>query len=252
MSERKRVPHWSRIESVLRHQIETGEHKPGGMLPSEPALAEVFGVSRMTIREAIGGLVADGLLRKSQGKGTFVLSREDHEEPPRQVTAYVHDVAINDAFPALSPDPTNRRPRCSHIALTTVQTPPDVRRELDYAEDTIVRVERITTSKARPLAYVLDYLPHEIGDRITRRDLGRAWLTQLVVETLGIPLVEARQTIEATLADGVLAEKLDVGFGSPLLRAERVYIGADNRPLYRATVWHRADRFKYSTVFRFR
>jgi len=206
----------------------------------------------MTIREALGGLVADGLLHRAQGKGTFVVRRAALPEGPDETTAFVHDVEINDAFPALSPDPTNRRPRCSHISIETVLTPPDVRRDLEYTAETIVRVERVTTRKSGPLAYVLDYLPHAIGDRISKRDLARAWLSQLLTEQLGLTILEARQTIEATLADAVLAEKLEIPFGAPLLRAERLYIGQDNRPLYRARVWHRADKFKYATVFRFR
>jgi GntR family transcriptional regulator len=250
-AERKRVPLWHRIESVLRHKIATGEYRIGDALPSEPALALAFGVSRMTVREAVRGLTGEGLVRQVQGKGTFVLRLPDDAQRSGIITGWVGEAQFNEAFPGLSPDPPHRVPRCSLIELATVEAPPDVRRTLVLEEPTVVRVERITTADGGPVAYVLDYLPHALGDSITREDLARAWLTQVLPEKLGVAVLEARETIEATLADVVLGEKLEVPFGAPLLHAERTYIGGDDRPLYVARVWHRADRFRYGAIFRF-
>ena len=250
-SDRKRVPLWHRIEAVLRHKIATGEYRAGDTLPSEPSLAAAFGVSRMTVREAVRSLTSEGLVRQVQGKGTFVLGGPNEQPRSALVTSFVGDLEFNEAFPAASPDPTHRVPRCSHIEITTVEAPADVRRVLELDESTVARVERVLTDGTGSIGYVLDYMPHAIGDRISRRDLARGWLTQVLTEKLDIPVLEARQTIEATLADVVLGEKLGIPFGAPLLHVERVYYGPDERPLYVAKVWHRADRFRYSAVFRF-
>jgi GntR family transcriptional regulator len=249
--DRKRVPLWHRIEVVLRHKIATGEYGVGEALPSEPALATAFGVSRMTVREAIRSLMDDGLVRQVQGKGTFVLGAPKEEPRSGLVTSWVGEVEFNEAFPALSPDPTHRVPRCSLIEIATVAAPPDVRRLLDLDEAEVVRVERVITDAAGPVGYVLDYLPRAIGELISRDDLAADWLTQVLSEKLGIPILEARQTIEATLADVVLGEKLGIPFGAPLLHAERIYYGEKGRPFYVANVWHRGDRFRYGAVFRF-
>ena len=48
--------------------------KPGAPMPSERELCELFGVSRMTVRQAVDTLVVDGVLKRHQGKGTFVAS----------------------------------------------------------------------------------------------------------------------------------------------------------------------------------
>ena len=250
-TDRKRIPLWHRIEGVLRHKIATGEYRVGDTLPSEPALAASFGVSRMTVREAIRGLMTDGLVRQIQGKGTYVLAGTDGQPRPALITGFVGDVRFNEAFPTASADPTHRVPRCSHIAIANVDAPADVRRLLELDEPTVVRVERVLANEAGSIGYVLDYLPHAIGDQISPDDLARAWLTQVLPEKLGIPVLEARQTIEATLADVVLGEKLEIPFGAPLLHAERIYYGQDERRLYVAKVWHRADRFRYAAVFRF-
>jgi GntR family transcriptional regulator len=250
LPDRKRVPLWHRIELVLRHKIKSGEFSVGDALPSEPALAASFGVSRMTVREAIRSLTGEGLVRQVQGKGTFVLPLT---EPPSSalISSFVGDLKYNEAFPALSPDPVHRVPHCSAINVHTVEAPQDVRRLLDLADPTVVLVERVVTHSDEPVGYVTDYLPHALGDRIAEADLQQAWLTQVLPEKLGIPVLEAHQTICATLADVQLGEQLKVPFGSPLLYAERLYIGLHGRRLYVAKVWHRADRFRYAAVFRF-
>jgi GntR family transcriptional regulator len=235
----------------LRHKITTGEYQVGDTLPSEPTLAASFGVSRMTVREAVRGLLEDGLVRQIQGKGTFVLRAPSSDPRAGLITSIVGDISVNEAFPALSADPMYWVPKLGHIAFTTIEMPPNIGRILKLNEPTVVLAERIWTDETGPIGYVADYLPHAIGDRITREDLATAWLTQVLPEKLGMSIVEARQTIEATLADVMLGEKLDVPFGAPLLHAERVYIGEAGRPLYVAKVWNRGDRFRYAAVFRF-
>jgi GntR family transcriptional regulator len=250
-SDRKRVPLWHRIEGILRHKIATAEYRVGDALPSEPALAAAFGVSRMTVREAIRGLMVDGLVRQIQGKGTFVLAGPAGEPRSARITGFVGNVRFNEAFPTASADPSRRVPHCSLVEIVTVEPPADVRRMLEIDDPTVTRLERVLTDDNGTLGYVLDYLPVAIGDRLSRDDLTRAWLTQVLPEKLGIPVLEAHQTIEATLADVVLGEKLDIPFGAPLLHAERIYYGQDGRRLYVAKVWHRGDRFRYGAVFRF-
>lgn len=62
----------SQVFEQLKDQIITGKWKPGYKIPSENELAEIFNVSRMTVREALQALVALDLLEKKRGRGTFV------------------------------------------------------------------------------------------------------------------------------------------------------------------------------------
>ena len=66
------VPLYKQVLDILNDQIARQELKFGDKLPSEAELMKQFGVSRITVRAAISELVEDGILERSQGKGTFV------------------------------------------------------------------------------------------------------------------------------------------------------------------------------------
>lgn len=66
------LPRYLRIAECLQEEIESGALTPGTQLPSERALSETFGVTRMTLRQALDNLVAQGLIRRRHGAGTFV------------------------------------------------------------------------------------------------------------------------------------------------------------------------------------
>jgi len=68
------IPMYKQVSHILSDRITTGELKPGSRIPSEAALINEFGISRITVRAAISELVEDGILTRSQGKGTFVAS----------------------------------------------------------------------------------------------------------------------------------------------------------------------------------
>src|SRR5215471_13974907 len=154
LDDRKGVPLWHRIEGVLRNKILTGEYAVGGMLPSESSLAAEYGVSRLTIREAIRGLRVEGIVQQIQGKGTFVRSVPDVGSLVAGLTTgEVGPFQWNVAFPALSPDPGQKTPYHSLIEIHTVEAPPDVRTRLNIGEGTVVALERVLTSEGLPLAY---------------------------------------------------------------------------------------------------
>jgi len=69
------IPYYYQLERVLRQQIVDGTWREGEQILSERQLCERYGVSRPTVRQAIGRLVQDGLLYHVKGKGTFVTRR---------------------------------------------------------------------------------------------------------------------------------------------------------------------------------
>ena len=66
------IPLYQQIIDYMHEKIESGEYKPGDMLPSEASLCEEFGVSRITVRNAIQYLTDEGYIVKRHGKGSFI------------------------------------------------------------------------------------------------------------------------------------------------------------------------------------
>ena len=66
------TPIYSQLKEMVREKIEAGIWPPGTLIPSERDFCEQFGISRMTVRQALGELVSEGMVVREKGKGTFV------------------------------------------------------------------------------------------------------------------------------------------------------------------------------------
>ena len=74
-----RTPIYLQLREIIRNRIEEGEYLPGTAIPSENKLAETYGINRLTVRNAVDTLVNEGILRRVQGKGVFVVG-DKYEE----------------------------------------------------------------------------------------------------------------------------------------------------------------------------
>ncbi len=86
-----KMPIYLQLREIIRNKIEDGEYMPGTAIPSENSLAQTFGINRITIRNAVDALVHEGLLRRVQGKGVFVVGKKSElsiEEKSRLDGAY--------------------------------------------------------------------------------------------------------------------------------------------------------------------
>ncbi len=72
-----KMPIYLQLREIIRNKIEDGEYMPGTAIPSENTLAQTFGINRITIRNAVDALVHEGLLRRVQGKGVFVVGNKN-------------------------------------------------------------------------------------------------------------------------------------------------------------------------------
>src|SRR3981081_3043429 len=85
------LPIYLQLENLVRDKIDSGDWAPGIMLPSERQLCDTYGIARMTVRQAISNLVAEGLLTRTQGRGTFV-ARPRLRQPLSKLTSFTEDM----------------------------------------------------------------------------------------------------------------------------------------------------------------
>jgi len=228
-AESGRGPLYRRLEERLRHAIESGAIKPEQALPSERDLAEDFDVSRITIRKALDGLVAHGLLHRRQGAGTFVAGRV--EKNFSKLTSFSEDMAAR-----------GRTSRSEWITRAEGAVTPDESLMLGLSPGTAVyRFHRIRY--ADDFAMALEYstisgfaLP---GVEAVDSSLYAA------LDAAGNRPVRALQRLRAVLFDAEQAKLLDIAPGAPGLFIERRGYLEDGRPVEMTRSWYRGDAYDF-------
>ncbi len=205
---------------VLRDRILSRRYQAGEMLPSEDELACMFNVSRTTIRNALASLSITGLIDKRQGVGTFV--REAGTATPLRTSmsdmvTHIHEIG---------------RSTSAQVIEFGYEKPPKHVQQLFHADDDDVfqRAIRVRWLKKRPILYVTSYLPEAIGRHFDEADLEHKPIVDLLKHA-GVHLKSGEQWVSATLAEPMVASRLTVEVGSPLLKIERIHFDGKKRPV---------------------
>lgn len=203
---------------------------PGQALPSERELTVEYGVSRATVRKAIDTLVADGLLHRVPGVGTFAV-------PPRL------DTRLHLASFTQDMRRRGRRPSSRTIALAAAVPPAVVREALRLEPGaTAWRLERLRLADGDPMAVEVGWYPTAIAPALDRDDLDGG-VYHLLSQRYGLVIDSAEQTIAAEPADAALAARLGVAGGAPVLVFTRVSEAAGRR-VEQVVSHYRADRYQ--------
>lgn len=214
-------PLYYRLEAVLRGRIDSGEDPVGVSLPSERELAQIYSVSRITVRRAIETLVGDGLLRRVRGRngGTFVLRQSRLAK--RFAAGLLDRVA-----------PAARVNSVTVLAFEFRRCPAELTQRLGVGSSEEIRyIERVMSTPAGPIVHVRDYMPGPLGRRLERNDIDRS-LVKPLVKSMGGKIDSVEEETEACLADSRVAGLLGVNASSPLLRVTRRFASANGRCVY--------------------
>ena len=230
--ERGSTPLHVTIAEQVAAAIASGQLAPGTQLPPERHLAESLGVSRMTVRQALGELEREGLLRRVVGRagGTFV--REPETERPPAGTA------------GLSVE-LRRQGGAAGAELISAAVEPAGRRAsaalgLERGERVVV-ITRLRLAAGKPLAVERSSLPVLLFPDIEDMDLGGS-LYELMGDRFGRRPVRAVERLELVEARPSDARSLGVRRGAPLLLVERIGYAADGVAVEFARDRFRADR----------
>lgn len=226
------APLYQQIFLVLREAIQDGKYPVDTALPSEAELCRQYRVSRITLRRALAHLQQAGLIERRQGSGTFVL-----RTTPLQI-AFEMGGTIRD----LTEFTFGTRPKTLEFEYRA----PPVRIRALFEADVGERMQRIVRLRSRgrvPLAQIETWVPAAVGERYTADDTDKTPLTQLM-ERAGAILTSGRFTISATLADPMMADRLHIEVGAPLLKFSRVMYDQNGRVAQYAEMLLRPDHIQ--------
>lgn len=228
-----RVPRYHQIAQTLRERISTSRQAPGERLDNQRSLAREFGVTLMTLRQALDLLERDGLIARRHGLGTFV-ARPAIDYDILQLRALAGDLS------ALGEDVATRFLR-SHFAAADRR----VAEALGLAEEAQVFVlERLRLVDGEPMSFQASYLPAALGAEVSRADLAVTPLRQVLTFKLGIEIAAARETVSAVPLERRAAHELGCRPGIAAFRSDRVSVSADGTRIVYDRVFIPGDRFR--------
>lgn len=224
------LPLHAQAEELLRSMIEQPEYVNGGLLPDEVTLASQLGISRNTLRSAIGRLVMQGRLERKAGFGTRVAE-------PRVNSG----VGAWHSF-TREMEEKGIRVETYSTKVEELAAPPDVALALRISEDAqILSLHRVRGWDGRPEVEFRSYF-HPRVKLSLEEDFDQP-LYQLIREKTKLVADESREKLTAVAADRRLAKVLDVPIGEPLLRRDRLVLDTARRPIEFAVVHYRCERF---------
>lgn len=227
-------PLYHQIREALRLRIEKGELSPGSAIPTEQELVAQYGVSRITIREAVRGLVEEGLLTRRQGKGTFVAARR-FAERLGALTGFSEEMTARGIVPGA------RLLSSESVVLAGREAA-----QLDLPEGvTAYRIVRLRFVGDDPISLETAIFPFDIGLRVAQADQSSVGYYPLLEEQYGFKLSGADQTIAARGASAEEASALGLRRGAPVLVVERVTLDVWGRRIMLSRGVFRPDRYSY-------
>lgn len=214
-------PLYQQIKNLITQSLQSGEWKPGEIIPSEVELASRFKVSQGTARKAIDELAAENVVVRRQGKGTFVATHHEAKSQFRFLRL------VPDAGRVLAPE--NKT-----IEVKRVRAPADIARALDVkVGEVLVFLKRIQSFLGVPTILEELWLPGTIfkGLTIERLNEYNGPMYALFESEFGTHMIRASESIRAVCADDVTAQLLSIAEGSALLSVERVSYTYGDKPV---------------------
>lgn len=228
------LPLYVQIKESLRGQIFDGTYGEHERLPSENDLMVSFGVSRITVRQALSDLEKEELIFKVPGKGAFV-----SRPKPFQQLARLQGFA--EAMANLGRETFNRV-----VSLGTVMADTEVASRLQVPEGSpLTEIRRVRHADRQPISLDVTYVRRDLGERLAREDLATRDIFVIIENDYAMPLGHADLSIDAVAADAQLARQLGVEPGAPILRMERLTWTRTGQPIDFEYLYYRGDSFSY-------
>jgi GntR family transcriptional regulator len=227
------VPIYYQLEEQIKSMIDTKELNPGDLLPSEREFSETYGISRMTVRQAINNLVQTGLLYRVQGRGTFVAEKK-FEQTLRGLTSFSEDMLGRGMTPS-----------SQLLDFKIIPANAQITSDLGLKEnEQVYEIKRIRLADNVPMALETTYIPVQLVEGLTEDVLNQS-LYQFIEQKMGVTIHYATQAIEASIADSLEAEYLHIKKGAPILSIQRNTLLEDGTPVETVRSVYRADRYKF-------
>lgn len=225
------VPLYHQLQEVLKAEIESGTLKGGEQLPNETKLAERFGVSKITVRQALQNLADLGYINREHGRGTFVAPHK-FDEGPRELKSFSEEMLRHDLA-------AGSRILAQFITEADARVAHALRLE---AQAKVLVLKRLRLAGAEPLTVQTAHIPAELvpGLQLTPD----ASLYDVLQRQYHLYAARAKESYLAAAADAAAAELLGIAPGTPVFAVQRVTLLPNDKPFEFVQSIVRGDRYK--------
>jgi GntR family transcriptional regulator len=233
------IPLYHQLKEEISRLIDNGTWSPETQLPGERDMCDRFGISRITVRQAIHQLVSEGRLLRAHGRGTFVA-----HSPLRKwllpLVGFSEDIASR-----------GQRPGARVLRFEVVPAPSIVARELHLAEgDRVVVLKRLRLADGVPMAVETVHAPESMFPGLVKESLENRSFYALLERRYGIRPARAWQDWQAVACPRPDAKLLGIRAGSPVLQIGRTTFEPGGRAFEYLASFFRGDRYVYYAELR--
>ena len=219
------IPVYYQLKEDVKEKISTGLWKVGQCIASERELSEYYGVSRMTVRQALGELVQEGLLIREKGKGTFVCEPKVKQQDMMSFSDIIKK--------------SGKTLKTKVLEFEVINTPDELAGI--FAFDKIYRINRLRIVNDEPVASEIVYIPCDYCGYINKSDLEGSLYKLL--EDNGYSVESSESSIVAVVMDDELKKLFEVNKQVPLLKSHNITYNTDGKVLYIEDAIYRSDKY---------
>lgn len=232
VSRESNVPLYIQVYEYWKTRIIENQLEPGDRLPTEVEMAELHGVSRITVRQAVQLLVNEGRVVSHQGKGSFVRAAK-HQWDLSRLYSFSEDMDMRGFTPG------------SRVLKKEIIKGAVERLGLEDESTLSIRLERLRLANNEPMAIELMIIPYEPFANIYDEIVDDVSVYRLMEDKVGIRPAYGTQFIEAALPDKREQELLKLGAGEAVLRLERLSYSSQGVLIEHTISIYRGDQYRF-------
>ena len=209
------APHTTKyfqLSQQLQQRIADGDWSPNQQLPTEDVLTRQFSVSRGTVRKAVDLLATQGLVRREQGRGTFVNDRSDQGIAGFVLSDFAQEMRRQQRVPS-----TQVLKQAVGLVSAEITT------QLNLPSDTpIIHIQRLRLADGRPILFEERFLNAQLCPNLANEDVETQSIHWLLVHKYKLPLVRVTHTVEMREVGVASAQLLNLRPTDPIFAIERL------------------------------